>query len=178
MFCRAYGGYLVRCCGSGTSSPSQAQTQSQAQSQAQSQGATSSDGGVTIGGWGVIGGDSGAASANAIEDTVLTHTSSSGDLALVTSAGFGPSPGSGASPSAGSGASPSAGSGPSPSPCAAVFHPLCGWFQGVYVDTIVTDPTFQGADRTGRYPSGLKSRFLCEEHGPKGTKINTDINTP
>ena len=27
--------------------------------------------------------------------------------------------------------------------CACVFHPLCAWFQGVHIQTRITDPTFQ-----------------------------------
>ena len=27
--------------------------------------------------------------------------------------------------------------------CSAVFHPLCAWFQGLHVRTVITDPTFQ-----------------------------------
>ena len=27
--------------------------------------------------------------------------------------------------------------------CSSVFHPLCAWFEGVYVRTNITDPTFQ-----------------------------------
>ena len=145
MFCRAYGGYLVRCCG-GTSA-SATTTHSQAQGQGQGQAVSTSTGGD-----GGSGSGSASASAMVIEDS-FQPISSNGNLALVnnTNPTLGPGPG------------------PSPGPCSAVFHPLCAWFQGVYVDTIVTDPTFQGVDRIGRYPSGLQSRFLCEEHGPKGT---------
>jgi hypothetical protein len=50
--------------------------------------------------------------------------------------------------------------------CSAVFHPLCAWFQGLYLETAITDPTFQGQQRGGLYPSGLAFTFLCEEHCP------------
>ena len=30
--------------------------------------------------------------------------------------------------------------------CACVFHPLCAWFQGVHIQTGITDPTFQVHD--------------------------------
>ena len=54
--------------------------------------------------------------------------------------------------------------------CDAVFHPLCAWFQGVYVRTSITDPTFQGKDRKGMYPSGLSYEFYCNEHCPEESK--------
>ena len=51
-------------------------------------------------------------------------------------------------------------------PCGAVFHPLCAWFQGMYLETRITDPTFQGHNRGGLYPSGLTYSFLCDDHCP------------
>lgn len=38
---------------------------------------------------------------------------------------------------------PSTGDG-GPTRCSTVFHPLCAWFQGVFLETSITDPTFQG----------------------------------
>ena len=54
--------------------------------------------------------------------------------------------------------------------CSAVFHPLCAWFQGVYLQTRITDPTFQGHNRGGIYPSGLSYLFLCDDHCPEASK--------
>ena len=54
--------------------------------------------------------------------------------------------------------------------CSAVFHPLCAWFQGVYLETKITDPTFQGQERKGLYPSGLSYCFLCDDHCPEDSK--------
>lgn len=31
----------------------------------------------------------------------------------------------------------------SQSSCNATFHPLCAWFQGGHIETMITDPTFQ-----------------------------------
>ena len=54
--------------------------------------------------------------------------------------------------------------------CGAVFHPLCAWFQGVYLQTKITDPTFQGHNREGLYPSGLTYLFLCHKHCPEASR--------
>lgn len=54
--------------------------------------------------------------------------------------------------------------------CDAVFHPLCAWFQGIYLQTKITDPTFQGHNRGGLYPSGLSYLFLCDKHCPESSK--------
>ena len=54
--------------------------------------------------------------------------------------------------------------------CDAVFHPLCAWFQGIYLQTKITDPTFQGHNRGGLYPSGLSYLFLCDNHCPESSK--------
>ena len=48
--------------------------------------------------------------------------------------------------------------------CSKVFHPLCAWFEGQYLRADITDPTFQGLDRDGLFPSGLKFNFLCQIH--------------
>lgn len=50
--------------------------------------------------------------------------------------------------------------------CKVVFHPLCAWFQGLYVDTHINDPSFQGTDRDGLYPSCLSIKFFCDSHAP------------
>ena len=58
--------------------------------------------------------------------------------------------------------------------CSAVFHPLCAWFNGLHVRTRVTDPTFQGQNRGGLYPSGISFEFLCDDHCPisvRGTEM-------
>jgi hypothetical protein len=49
-------------------------------------------------------------------------------------------------------------------PCTEVFHPLCAWFEGCYIVTSITDPSFQGNDRKQLYPSGLDSKFYCHKH--------------
>ena len=62
--------------------------------------------------------------------------------------------------------------------CSAVFHPLCAWFQGLHVRTTVTDPTFQGQNRNGLYPSGLSFEFHCDDHCPpnvRGTEITEQM---
>ena len=53
-------------------------------------------------------------------------------------------------------------------PCRALFHPLCAWFEGAYVTSELTDPTFLGEDCGGKYPSGINFRFHCENHIPEG----------
>ena len=50
--------------------------------------------------------------------------------------------------------------------CTLRFHPLCAWYEGFYVKTTVTDPTFQGLDRDGLFPSGLQYCFKCFRHTP------------
>ena len=63
--------------------------------------------------------------------------------------------------------------------CSAVFHPLCAWFNGMHVRTQVTDPTFQGQNRGGLYPSGISFEFLCDVHCPlslRGTDIEGQMN--
>jgi hypothetical protein len=49
--------------------------------------------------------------------------------------------------------------------CNKVFHPICAWFEGLYMDSAIHDPTFQGLQRSGMYPSGLTFRFFCDVHG-------------
>jgi hypothetical protein len=51
--------------------------------------------------------------------------------------------------------------------CGVVFHPLCAWFKGMYMDSTITDSTFQGSDRDGIYPSGIKFKFCCSDHCPE-----------
>lgn len=48
--------------------------------------------------------------------------------------------------------------------CGTVFHPLCAWFEGCYIVTSITDPTFTGKDREQLYPSGLDFKFYCHKH--------------
>jgi len=48
--------------------------------------------------------------------------------------------------------------------CSKVFHPLCAWFEGLYMSSTIDDPTFQGASRGNTYPSGLTFCFLCDTH--------------
>lgn len=48
--------------------------------------------------------------------------------------------------------------------CSASFHPLCAWFHGDYMCSTITDPSFQGAERQGSYPSGIDFKFYCEQH--------------
>lgn len=48
--------------------------------------------------------------------------------------------------------------------CGKVFHPLCAWFEGLYMSSVIEDPTFQGKQRGGQYPSGLTFCFLCDTH--------------
>ena len=50
--------------------------------------------------------------------------------------------------------------------CPVVFHPICGWFEGLYVKVHLNDPTFQGLDRGGLFPSGLVYTFCCLSHTP------------
>ena len=58
------------------------------------------------------------------------------------------------------------------STCDFTFHPLCAWFEGLYVDTKVLDPTYcRFLDDRGRndipYPSsGLSFSFFCLNHTP------------
>ena len=51
--------------------------------------------------------------------------------------------------------------------CKTVFHPLCAWFHGLYVESTITDPAFLGSTRDGVYPSGLDVRFFCNTHCPE-----------
>ena len=37
-------------------------------------------------------------------------------------------------------------------PCDKVMHPLCAWFAGQYLETLLTDVTFQAVHRGGNYP--------------------------
>ena len=48
--------------------------------------------------------------------------------------------------------------------CGEVFHPICAWFEGAFVAAEIIDPTFQGVDKGGSYPSGLRFSFRCERH--------------
>ena len=48
--------------------------------------------------------------------------------------------------------------------CGEVFHPICAWFEGAFVAAEIIDPTFQGVDKGGSYPSGLRFSFRCEKH--------------
>jgi hypothetical protein len=48
--------------------------------------------------------------------------------------------------------------------CDYVFHPICAWFEGLYIVTKVTDPTYQGIHRGGIFPSGLSYSFKCLTH--------------
>lgn len=48
--------------------------------------------------------------------------------------------------------------------CSTVFHPICAWFDGGRMSTHITDPTFQGSERNGIYPSGITYCFLCDTH--------------
>ena len=48
--------------------------------------------------------------------------------------------------------------------CEEVFHPICAWFEGAFVTADIADPTFQGVDKGGAYPSGLRFSFRCERH--------------
>ena len=50
------------------------------------------------------------------------------------------------------------------SKCTKVFHPLCAWFEGVYMSSTIDDPTFQGVTRNAQFPSGLTFCFLCDAH--------------
>lgn len=54
--------------------------------------------------------------------------------------------------------------------CATVFHPLCAWFHGLYVESAITDPAFLGSSRNGVYPSGLDIRFFCNAHCPPNSE--------
>jgi hypothetical protein len=69
--------------------------------------------------------------------------------------------------------SPSSSSAHSQSSCSAAFHPLCAWFQGVRVETTITDPSFQGKDTGGKYPSCLSFCFLCKDHCPGDVRGST-----
>ena len=55
--------------------------------------------------------------------------------------------------------------------CSAVFHPLCAWFQGLYITTVLTDPSYRGVTRDGQFPSGIEYAFYCDSH------YNTVITT-
>jgi len=48
--------------------------------------------------------------------------------------------------------------------CSNVFHPLCAWFEGAYMKATITDQSYQGLEREGLYPSGVRFTFLCIEH--------------
>ena len=48
--------------------------------------------------------------------------------------------------------------------CSAVFHPLCAWFQGLYVTTVLTDPSYRGVTRDGQFPSGIEYALYCNSH--------------
>lgn len=50
--------------------------------------------------------------------------------------------------------------------CDMLFHPLCAWFEGYFISSTIIDPTFQGIDRDGIYPSGLSYSFCCFRHTP------------
>ena len=52
-------------------------------------------------------------------------------------------------------------------PCHLVCHPICAWFRGWFVDTILVDPTFQSKDRNGIFPAGMDYNFYCFDHTPK-----------
>ena len=52
-------------------------------------------------------------------------------------------------------------------PCGKVMHPLCGWFAGVYLETRITDVTFQALQRGGNYPAGISFSWHCLEHTPE-----------
>jgi hypothetical protein len=58
--------------------------------------------------------------------------------------------------------------------CSTVFHPLCAWFAGAYVETTVTDVTFQASERGGNYPAGLTFAFYCSDHAP-GAASSADV---
>lgn len=48
--------------------------------------------------------------------------------------------------------------------CSIKFHPLCSWYFGNYTQAQLTDPTYQGNERQGLYPSGFDYCFLCDTH--------------
>lgn len=52
--------------------------------------------------------------------------------------------------------------------CERFFHPLCAWFRGVYVTSELTDTSFLGKEKGGKYPSGIKFSFYCSNHLPGG----------
>lgn len=56
--------------------------------------------------------------------------------------------------------------------CYLSFHPLCAWFEGIYITTTITDPSFQGKDRDGFFPSGLSFQFYCVQHSSKDHKAD------
>lgn len=50
--------------------------------------------------------------------------------------------------------------------CDRVFHPICAWFEGLFLEASITDPSFQGSGRDGLFPSGLEYCFACVPHTP------------
>jgi hypothetical protein len=58
--------------------------------------------------------------------------------------------------------------------CRKVFHPICAWFEGLYMSSVIEDPTFQGQTRSGLYPSGLSYCFLCDTHSAGDTARPAD----
>ena len=50
--------------------------------------------------------------------------------------------------------------------CPIVFHPLCAWFHGLHVESVVSDSAFLGRERGGLYPSGVSYTFCCDAHCP------------
>jgi hypothetical protein len=58
--------------------------------------------------------------------------------------------------------------------CKRSFHPLCGWFSGCYMKASITDDSFEGKERNGKYPSGINYCFLCNNHS-ENERINTTV---
>lgn len=56
--------------------------------------------------------------------------------------------------------------------CNKYFHPLCAWFEGYRIDTSIIDPSLQGKDRFGFFPSGLDFKFYCNAHNPDSSLDN------
>jgi hypothetical protein len=60
--------------------------------------------------------------------------------------------------------------------CKRSFHPLCGWFSGCYMKSTITDDSFEGKERNGKYPSGIRYCFLCNNHS-EHKRMNNLTNT-
>jgi hypothetical protein len=48
--------------------------------------------------------------------------------------------------------------------CKSTFHPICAWFNGISLESTITDKSYKGLERNGIYPSGLNFKFKCNNH--------------